>query len=642
MAGTDVPLHAVDDPLRAVGLYHVLSKHAIGKFAPGPATMSWETAPSSIRKYAGCACIELPLRSLRLDAMPSFRQALYGDDTTPVGVDLQSLSSLLYHSLALSATKKTAAAEWHLRVAPSSGNLHPTEAFLIVGAELHGALLRESQGGSSSNAAMQAVLHYRADGHLLEERGILTDSFPWAPDSFVVVLSSVHWREAWKYGVRAWRYSVLDAGHAVGAFALAAASLGWECSILEHDGLLADTSILEGLVGLGAHNTRDWAHMPRAEQEDAVVALLICPRQPGSSSSSSDGHGGSMPPSLDLLRRMAYGATWRGAPSLLSEQGGHVEYPAMVQVARATSVPADEATAVPRRSSLSSVPSVAPTPRLPAAIAALPAPRGRESVSSIVRGRRSAHKFDPQAPPLGVEGFYAILAATIPTLPDGASANGAIWRAPAPARQIRTSGSGGIGAPEPGWGLIHLLVFVHSVDGLEPGLYALDRGATPSSFAALRERMHAAFAWPPASSLPGGCPEVLAHRLYGPLHGGDVRGVAGQLACDQGELAADGHLSIAMVGDLATALQDPRATWDYRRLHLEAGMIGHTLYLEAEAQAIRGSGLGCFFDDEVPKLVGLPDARFQSLYHFAVGAPVSDDRLQADLDPYAALIAQGR
>ena len=51
-----------------------------------------------------------------------------------------------------------------------------------------------------------------------------------------------------------------------------------------------------------------------------------------------------------------------------------------------------------------------------------------------------------------------------------------------------------------------------------------------------------------------------------------------------------------------------------------------------------GSGLGCFFDDEVHKLIGLPDARFQALYHFALGSPMSDDRLQADRDPYERLL----
>jgi len=60
------------------------------------------------------------------------------------------------------------------------------------------------------------------------------------------------------------------------------------------------------------------------------------------------------------------------------------------------------------------------------------------------------------------------------------------------------------------------------------------------------------------------------------------------------------------------------------------------LYLEAEAAGIRGTGIGCFFDDAMHDVLGLRDRRWQSLYHFTVGGPVSDPRLQT-LPPYAHL-----
>src|SRR5271165_5626128 len=53
----------------------------------------------------------------------------------------------------------------------------------------------------------------------------------------------------------------------------------------------------------------------------------------------------------------------------------------------------------------------------------------------------------------------------------------------------------------------------------------------------------------------------------------------------------------------------------YRHLFWETGMIGQVLYLEAEAQGVRATGIGCFFDDPVHELMGLPDDAFQSLYH---------------------------
>ena len=44
------------------------------------------------------------------------------------------------------------------------------------------------------------------------------------PDMLLVVLSSIHWREAWKYGERAYRYCQHDAGHAIAATRYAAFS----------------------------------------------------------------------------------------------------------------------------------------------------------------------------------------------------------------------------------------------------------------------------------------------------------------------------------------------------------------------------------------------------------------------------------
>ncbi|HEY5627843.1 MAG TPA: hypothetical protein VIR79_07845, partial [Nitrospira sp.] len=46
-----------------------------------------------------------------------------------------------------------------------------------------------------------------------------------------------------------------------------------------------------------------------------------------------------------------------------------------------------------------------------------------------------------------------------------------------------------------------------------------------------------------------------------------------------------------------------------------------------EAAAVRGTGIGCFFDDPVHELVGIKDLTLQSLYHFTIGGPVEDRRL---------------
>jgi hypothetical protein len=74
--------------------------------------------------------------------------------------------------------------------------------------------------------------------------------------------------------------------------------------------------------------------------------------------------------------------------------------------------------------------------------------------------------------------------------------------------------------------------------------------------------------------------------------------------------------------------------WDYPTLFWETGLIGQVLYLEAEAHGLRGTGIGCFFDDEIHELLGLKGNTYQSLYHFTIGYPLVDERIQT-IEPYA-------
>ncbi len=71
----------------------------------------------------------------------------------------------------------------------------------------------------------------------------------------------------------------------------------------------------------------------------------------------------------------------------------------------------------------------------------------------------------------------------------------------------------------------------------------------------------------------------------------------------------------------------------YRRLYWEAGMIGQVLYLEAESHSVRGTGIGCFFDDVVHKLLGFSDNSYQGIYHFTIGGALEDERITT-LPPY--------
>ena len=173
---------------------------------------------------------------------------------------------------------------------------------------------------------------------------------------------------------------------------------------------------------------------------------------------------------------------------------------------------------------------------------------------------------------------------------------------------------------------IHLGLFVHRVEGIEPGLYAMARD--PGKVAKLRECMHAHFAW----EAPPGCPESLPLYL---LERGDARQLATQVSCRQ-EIAGEGAFSLGMLAEYRAGLAAHGPSF-YRRMFWEAGLIGQVLYLEAEAAGVRSTGIGCFFDDPVHQVFGLKDLEFQSLYHFTVGGAVDDPRLTT-LPAYGARV----
>ena len=174
----------------------------------------------------------------------------------------------------------------------------------------------------------------------------------------------------------------------------------------------------------------------------------------------------------------------------------------------------------------------------------------------------------------------------------------------------------------PGDPVIHLLIFVHRVDGLTPGLYCLVRDGRKLSF--VQQAMNPELTW----TIAPGCPESLP--LYWLLEG-DARKLAVQVSCHQ-EIAGDSAFSLGMLAEFEGTLRE-RGAWWYPRMFWEAGLLGQVLYLEAEVAGVRATGIGCFFDDPVHEIVGIQSLAIQSLYHFTIGGPVEDRRLQT-LPPY--------
>ena len=83
-----------------------------------------------------------------------------------------------------------------------------------------------------------------------------------------------------------------------------------------------------------------------------------------------------------------------------------------------------------------------------------------------------------------------------------------------------------------------------------------------------------------------------------------------------------------MIADLERAV-GAHGDRGYRYAHFEAGALGHRLYLGAEAFGLGATGIGAFYDEEVHRYLRLTPEQGQVVYHFAIGYPVPDPRLQA-------------
>ena len=158
---------------------------------------------------------------------------------------------------------------------------------------------------------------------------------------------------------------------------------------------------------------------------------------------------------------------------------------------------------------------------------------------------------------------------------------------------------------------IHLAIFVHRVKDLPAGLYIFVRDTSQT------RALRAAFTKVDQWQRPAECPPQL--ELYCLIEA-EAQQSARQVSCHQ-DIASDGCFSLGMIAEYEAPIEQ-NGPWFYPRLFWEAGMIGQVLYLEAEAAGIRSTGIGCYFDDPMHRVLGLQDLTYQDLYHFTVGGPI--------------------
>ncbi|WHZ22044.1 MAG: Nitroreductase [Nitrospira sp.] len=570
------------DPVEQVMHYHQRTKHHYNRYARSLGFLDWANQPDPFRRFLGAPLVRLPL--LKSDEEPSSPayEAMYRRDAVPSqSLTLKTLSRFFELALGLSAWKRAGESEWALRNNPSSGNLHPTEGYVLL----------PSIDGLDLTAGLY---HYASKEHGLELRANvpphdmarLLAAFP--PGAFLFGLTSVFWREAWKYGERAFRYCNHDVGHAIGSARIAAATLGWRMVLL--DGVDQNTAAML----LGTHRTADFGEA-EPEHPDCLAVVWPCENVKREASIVKRG-GADLPLFLEPTLVKDFSPTsWHGTANRLThEHAVHWEIIDKAADASWKTVVEHHSIRLPQ----AAVPS-----------ATIRTSRTTSDAAAIIRRRRSAVSFDGRTS-ISAATFFHMLERVMPQVdrlqPDRPMPWDVLPWEPA----------------------IHLMLFVHRVEGLAPGLYVLvrDRAKLPL----LQQSMNPELEWTPAPDCPGDLP------LYWLLQG-DAQRLAAQVSCQQA-IAGDSAFSLGMLAEFEGRLRQGGAWW-YPRLFWEAGLVGQVLYLEAEAAGVRGTGIGCFFDDPVHEIVGIKDLSVQSLYHFTIGGPVEDQRLMT-LPPYHHLASR--
>jgi SagB-type dehydrogenase family enzyme len=572
------PLGGCGDPdatdvVEQVIQYHIRTKHHFHQYARSAGYLDWANQPDPFRRYDGAAMTCLPLVATEEAPVSPGYHEMYQAGATPVQpVTVRAISRFLEFALGLSAWKRAGQSEWALRNNPSSGNLHPTEGYILLPA-IEGLDLTP---GLYHYAPKEHGLEYRAE---MDAAALCRVLQPFPVNAFLLGLTSVHWREAWKYGERAFRYCHHDVGHAIGSVRIAAATLGWKAVLL--DGCSQETVAQL----LGTNRGEDYRE---AEDEHPDGVMIVGPfgevMEPAARM---------MPLYLDSVEELV-GTTWRGRANRLSAEHGF-HWDIIDTAAKAAWKTQAERISIELDVASASAPSV---------VDGFPAPHLR--AGQVIRQRRSAVAFDGKTS-ISSDAFFAMLARVMPE-----------------------SGRPQLDRPMPwdSWPYepaIHLMLFVHRVDGLTPGLYFLVRDPDKLSF--IQQAMNPELTWQQAP----GCPDVLP--LYWLLEG-DAKRLAVQVSCHQ-DIAGDSAFSFAMLAEFEGQLRR-RGAWWYPRMFWEAGLLGQILYLEAEAAGVRATGIGCFFDDPVHEIVAVKGLTLQSLYHFTIGGPVEDRRLMT-LPPYGHL-----
>ncbi len=180
--------------------------------------LDWGSAPPLYKTYPQARTIPLPpdFSPGSLSLEEAIVQRRSRRNYSGQALSLAELSSLLHHASGI-----TLEGSFPLRAAPSAGALYPIEIYPVV----HN--VEDLEVGLYHYAVREHALELLKEGNFRQEivqHAIGQRMAGWA--NVVFLLTAIFQRTEWRYGVRAYRYIMMEAGHIGENVYLTATSLG--------------------------------------------------------------------------------------------------------------------------------------------------------------------------------------------------------------------------------------------------------------------------------------------------------------------------------------------------------------------------------------------------------------------------------
>ena len=208
--------------------YHQETKHSQISIRLSNHYLDWDNKPKPFKFYTNIPSIllpsEFPLPNLNVITLKKINQITALEKPK---IDMALLSSLLFFSSGITRQINFPHGKYYMRAAPATGALYPIEVYLVSEniSGLQAGIYHFCPGEFSLTRLRQG--DYR---QFLSEAAGFEQAIRNSP--FTIILTSMAWRNAWKYQARSYRHWFWDSGVIVANLIATATSFGLDTKMI--------------------------------------------------------------------------------------------------------------------------------------------------------------------------------------------------------------------------------------------------------------------------------------------------------------------------------------------------------------------------------------------------------------------------